>query len=76
VILLLDGVLSVVVDGVELAQLGPGVVLGERAVLEGGIRTSTLTAVTRCRVAIAAAADIDRDALHRSRSVTARGRPR
>ena len=64
VILLLDGVLSVAVDGVELAQLGPGVVLGERAVLEGGIRTSTLTAVTRCRVAIAAAADIDRDALH------------
>ena len=51
---------------VELADLvsEPEVSADERAVLEGGIRTSTLTAVTRCRVAIAAAADIDRDALH------------
>lgn len=51
--LVLDGVLAVDVDGEELAQLGPGSVVGERAVLEGGVRTSTLRAVTRCRVAAA-----------------------
>ena len=39
--LLLDGVLRVEVDGKALADLGPGAVLGERAVLEGGNRTST-----------------------------------
>jgi hypothetical protein len=61
--LLLDGVLALSVDDIELAQLGPGVVLGERAVLEGGRRTSTLTAVSKCRVAVADAADIDRAAL-------------
>ena len=49
--LLLDGVLVVEVDGTELAEVGPGAVLGERAVLEGGRRTSTLRARTPCRVA-------------------------
>ena len=33
---LLDGVLTVEVDGEVLAEIGPGAVLGERAVLEGG----------------------------------------
>ena len=37
--------------------------LGERAHLEGGIRTSTLTAVTGCRVASVEASQFDRDAL-------------
>jgi Cyclic nucleotide-binding domain len=63
VFLLLDGVLSVEVDGESLAELGPGAILGERAVLEGGVRTSTLRAVTRCKVAIAAADRVDPDAL-------------
>ncbi|MEN3357587.1 MAG: hypothetical protein V7637_1569, partial [Mycobacteriales bacterium] len=49
--LLLDGVLRVTVDGTPLAEVGPGAVLGERAVLEGGSRTATLTAVTPVRVA-------------------------
>ena len=31
------------VDGELLAELGPGAMLGERAVIEGGLRTSTLT---------------------------------
>jgi hypothetical protein len=57
--LLLDGVLSVDVDGEVLAELGPGSVVGERAVLEGGARTSTLRAVTPCRVAVATAAQLD-----------------
>lgn len=62
--LLLDGIVAVDVDGNELCQLGPGVVLGERSVLEGGRRTATLRAVTPCKLAVASADDIDRDALH------------
>ena len=34
--LVLDGVLSVIIDGEVVAELGPGAILGERAVLEGG----------------------------------------
>jgi hypothetical protein len=61
--LLLDGVLSVEVNGEPLADLGPGALLGERAILEGGTRTATLKAVTDCKVAVASAADIDPAAL-------------
>ena len=61
--LLLDGVLAVDVDGTVLAELGPGAVVGERAVLEGGRRTSTLRAITPCKVAAVASAQIDREAL-------------
>ncbi len=61
--LVLDGVLAVEHDGTPLAELGPGAVLGERAALEGGIRTSTLRAVTKCRVAVVPADRIERDAL-------------
>jgi Cyclic nucleotide-binding domain len=39
--LLLDGVIRVERDGNGLAEYGPGAVLGERAALEGGTRTST-----------------------------------
>ena len=60
---LLDGVLVVDVDGEEVAEVGPGAILGERAVLEGGRRTSTLRAVTPCKVAVAGAEDLDREAL-------------
>lgn len=63
--LLLDGVIAVEVGGRLLTELGPGVVLGERAVLEGGRRTATLTAVTPIRVAEAPADQIDRDVLAR-----------
>jgi CRP-like cAMP-binding protein len=61
--LLLDGVLSVTIDGETVAEVGPGVVLGERAVLEGGIRTASLQAATPVRIAVAPADRIDRDAL-------------
>jgi Cyclic nucleotide-binding domain len=61
--LLLDGVLSVLVDGREVAEIGPGALLGERAFLEGGTRTSTLRAVTRCRVAVVSPGQLDEDAL-------------
>lgn len=51
--LLLDGVLRVDVDGEPVAEVGPGAVLGERALLHEGVRTATLTATTRCLVAVA-----------------------
>ena len=60
---LLDGVLGVEVDGNDLAQLGPGSVVGERAALEGGLRTSTLRAVTACKVAVAYPDQLDPAAL-------------
>jgi hypothetical protein len=61
--LLLDGVLVVEVDGNELAEVGPGAVVGERALLEGGVRTSTLRARTASRVAAVPFETIDRDRL-------------
>jgi len=61
--LVLNGVVSVSVDGEPVAELGPGAVLGERAVLEGGRRTSTVRAVTDCKVAVVAADQVDPAAL-------------
>ena len=54
--LLLDGAISVTVDGTLLAELGPGAVFGERAGLSGGRRTATVIAPTPCRVASTQAA--------------------
>jgi hypothetical protein len=65
---LLDGVLAVEVDGEVLAELGPGAVLGERALLEDHRqRTATLRAVTKCKVAVAGAADLKPEALEELR---------
>lgn len=61
--LVLDGMLSVEVDGEPVAEVGPGSILGERAVLEGGRRTSTLRAASPVRVAVATADQMDRNAL-------------
>ncbi len=63
VFLILDGVIRVERDGEWLAEYGPGALLGERAHLEGGERTSTLVAVTPCRVASVDASQFDRSAL-------------
>jgi hypothetical protein len=63
VFLVLDGVLSVSVGGSELAQLGPGAVVGERALFEGGQRTATLTAASPCKVVEALEGDLSPDAL-------------
>jgi hypothetical protein len=63
VFLVLDGVVGVEVDGNPLAEFGPGAILGERAILEGGKRTSTLRAVTKCRVAAARGDQFDRKVL-------------
>ena len=61
--LVLDGVVRVERDDEWLAEYGPGVLLGERAHLEGGARTSTLVTVTPCRVASVDASQLDRSAL-------------
>jgi hypothetical protein len=63
IFLVLDGVVRIEVDGERLAEYGPGSMHGERAVLEGGRRTSTIRAVTACKLAVATSDTIDRDAL-------------
>ena len=50
--LLLDGILGVEVDGEQVAQMGPGTIVGERALLEGGVRTATLRALTPIRFVV------------------------
>src|SRR5665213_2155049 len=60
VFLVLDGVIRVEHDGERLAEYGPGALLGERAHLEEGARTSTLETVTACRVAVVEAEQLDR----------------
>ena len=61
--LVLDGVIRIDRDGEQLAEYGPGAMLGERAHLEGGVRTASLVAVTACRVAAVHASQFDQDAL-------------
>lgn len=50
--LLLDGILGVEVDGEQVAEMGPGTIVGERALLEGGHRTATLRALTAIRFVV------------------------
>jgi CRP-like cAMP-binding protein len=52
IFLILDGILDVEVDGETVAQVGPGAIVGERASLEGGMRTSTLRAATKVRAVV------------------------
>jgi hypothetical protein len=52
VFLIIDGVVSVEHNGEKLGELGPGTVLGERASLEKGLRTSSLKALTNVKVAV------------------------
>jgi CRP-like cAMP-binding protein len=61
--LLFDGVLRVKVDGQPQADVGPGAILGEMALLQEGRRTATLRAVAPCRVAVVPKDRIDRQAL-------------
>jgi Cyclic nucleotide-binding domain len=57
--LVLDGVFEVTVDGEAVGEVGPGAIIGERAWLERGERTATVTARTRARVVAATADDLD-----------------
>jgi len=63
IFLVLDGIFSVEIDGDQVAELGPGAIVGERAAFEGGLRTATLTATTPARVAIFDLESADRGAL-------------
>jgi hypothetical protein len=60
VLLVLDGIVRIERRGERLAEYGPGALLGERAHLEDGIRTSSNIAVTPCRVAFFEADQVDR----------------
>lgn len=59
VFLLLNGIVGVEVNNQEIAQVGPGAIVGERALLEEGVRTASLRALTRCRVAVAQGDQLD-----------------
>jgi len=61
--LLLDGVFTVEIDGEPVAEVGPGALVGERALLEGGTRKATLRATTQSRVAVVPGDAVDREAL-------------
>jgi signal-transduction protein with cAMP-binding, CBS, and nucleotidyltransferase domain len=61
--LLLDGVVDVEVDGDEVAEIGPGALLGERALLEGGQRTATVWATTPVRVVVVPPEAVEASAL-------------
>lgn len=63
--LVLDGILEVAVDGGVVAEVGPGALVGERAVVETGVRTATLTATTPVRVAVLDPSRFDREDLAR-----------
>ena len=59
IFLLLDGLLVVEIDGVEVAEVGPGAVVGEQAALGSGLRTATLRAATKARVAVIPSDNLD-----------------
>ena len=61
--LVLDGILGVVIDGEEVAEIGPGALLGELALLEGGKRTATLWATTPVRAVVVPPDAIDQSKL-------------
>jgi Cyclic nucleotide-binding domain len=61
--LLLDGIVDVEVDGEEVAEIGPGALLGERALLEGGARTASVYATTPVRVVVIPPDAIEQSAL-------------
>jgi len=55
---LLDGILEALVDGEPVGEMGPGAMLGERSLIEGGTRTATLRAMTKARVAVLDASNV------------------
>jgi hypothetical protein len=63
VFLLFDGVIQVIRDGQVLAEVGPGAILGEMALVDTAPRNATLRAVTSCRVAVMPGQHLDRQAL-------------
>jgi CRP-like cAMP-binding protein len=56
-------VAHVEIDGRPVAEVGPGAIVGEMALLHQGRRMATLRAMTPCRVAVVPKDRIDRQAL-------------
>src|SRR6185436_14758936 len=54
---------TLVEQGEEVAEIGPGAIVGEKALLEGGTRTATLSARTRSRIAVIPGDLIDKQEL-------------
>ncbi len=63
--LILDGILEVEVNGEPVAELGPGAIVGERAVLEGGKATATVTTRTPVKAARVSSEVLDREELEK-----------
>ena len=63
VFLILDGIFVVEVDDAQVAEIGPGAVVGERSALVNGKRTATLWARTPGRVASVPSDALDAQAL-------------
>lgn len=66
VVLLVDGRLSIEVDGVEVGAVDAGAVLGEKALFESGTRTADVVALTRGRALILSRVGYEelRDTMH------------
>lgn len=62
-VVLLDGVATVSVDGEDVARLGPGAVVGEDPVRRAAPAGATVTALTPVRIAVAPAQDLDTEKL-------------
>jgi Cyclic nucleotide-binding domain len=61
--LVLDGMLDVERDGEVVAEVGPGAIVGVRSSMEGGLRTSTLRAATRCRAVVIPEGELEQSEL-------------
>jgi hypothetical protein len=65
VFLILNGLFDVEVDGQRVGQVGPGMIVGERAHLGAGRRTATVRAVTEATVAVTSADQFELEDLER-----------
>ena len=61
--LILDGLVDVEVDGEEVAELGPGALIGELALLGEGKRTASVYATTQARVVVVPSEAVSQSAL-------------
>jgi len=61
--LILDGIVDVEVDGEEVAELGPGALIGEMALLGEGKRTASVYATTPTRVVVVPPEAVSQSAL-------------
>jgi CRP-like cAMP-binding protein len=59
----LDGQMAVVIDGEDVAHLGPGSVFGEMAMLGRRVRTGTITALVPTTIASRGESSVEREDL-------------